>query len=812
VPGASGLLRLLHRAAQGLHEIVNRLFIGKCASASRSPWIWFGASLLVCLPAAKLASTVRLDTNLIRLLPKSSPAAKWTRALEDVVSDGGYFSIVFEGEDRARLLLAVRAAADRIEQLPETATVEYTYPRRFLEAYRYRLIPEYYLREALDEIIRWQAELSPVGVALLGSDAAPGGRPSGAPDRAELEEKIRELGHITDFHESDDGRVMGLIVRPRRGVSSFGDIRQLFQGLSGIAEETGRAQGVWAGVGGSLRNKISEYDLITKDLSTSGTISAVLIVLFLVASFRTIGVIPFLLYPVALGLIVTYAFVPALVGSLNTITAFLLLVLFGTGVENPIHLMKRFQFELRTRAPDAALRETFTSTGPSVIISGLTTAVPLFLLTVSDFRGFSEFGLIAGTGIIVMMVVLLLIMPACLILGHRYRLIRPTSESAQWAILPPPWVSAGSALLVAAAAGAIFFLLRFDYDFSNLKATVAESTAVKERHRKVYRSSLSPAALYVARDADALDRFLAVLAEARRKPGSTFGRITSIRDYAPAPAPAAERLDLISQIQDELSGSWVRRIEDPRSREWIDDIKRWAPPEHSPRIEELPAPLQRSYEARDGSGKFIVGIYPNVERKHGKNSMAFTRELYALPLPAGVQGPSGETPLFAEILWVVLGEGPWLVLLTVAGLVLLILASTRSLRVTAVIVLPLVSGVVLGLGVMSVSGLKLNFFNVVVIPTLLGMGVDFGVHYYRRWEELGGDLHETQRELLEPLTTVTISAILGYSGMIFASHPGLRSIGIAASLGLMGNLLTYTTLVPGMLRIHKRRRYPEGGP
>jgi hypothetical protein len=138
--------------------------------------------------------------------------------------------------------------------------------------------------------------------------------------------------------------------------------------------------------------------------------------------------------------------------------------------------------------------------------------------------------------------------------------------------------------------------------------------------------------------------------------------------------------------------------------------------------------------------------------------------------------------------------------------VALILLHSRSLKVTAVIVLPLVSGVLIGLGVMAVAGLKLNFFNVVVIPTLLGMGVDFGVHYYRRWEELGRDLRETQRELLEPLTVVTVSAILGYSGMIFASHPGLRSIGIAASLGLAGNLFTYTTLVPGMLRIIDRRR------
>lgn len=787
---------------------LQRLFLALCASAQRRPWAWFIASLLLCVPAGWQASVLRLDTNLTRLLPKSSPAASWTRTLDDVVSDGGYFSVLFEGGDRGRLIEAVRRAAGRMEALPEVATVEYTYPRAFLEHWRYELVPEYELGRVLDELIRWESELSPVGVDLLGPAAGgggPGGRRAGEPDRAELEQRVRDFGTITDFHESADGRVLGIIVRARRGVSSFGDVRRLYDSLTTIADEEARRDGLWSGVGGSLRNKINEFKLIRKDLNTSGTISGAFIVGFLILSFRTIAVIPFLLYPVAFGLLATYALLPALVGSLNTITAFLLLVLFGAGVENPIHLMKRFQYELQSRDAAAALRETFTSTGPSVVVSGVTTAVPLFILTVSDFRGFSEFGLIAGTGILVMMAVLLLIMPACLVLGHRLGLIRPAHESAQWGIVPSGRVSAATALIVVAAAVAAVVFLRFDYDFSNLKATVPDSAAIKERHSKVYPQSLSPAALYVARDERALDDLLDVLVAARRRPGTTIGKITSIRDWAPTPPRAAERLDLISQIQDQVSGRWVRRIESPESREWIAEVKAWSPPGGNPTIGGLPPILRHRFEARDGSGEFIVGIYPNAERKDGRNSMAFTAELYGLTLPAGVRGPVGETPLFAEILWIVLGGGPWLVFFTVAGLVALILAHSRSLRVTAVIVLPLLSGVVLALGVMAVVGLKLNFFNVVIIPTLLGMGVDFGVHYYRRWEELGRDLRETQRELLEPLTTVTVSAILGYAGMIFASHPGLRSIGIVACLGLAGNLFTYGMLVPGLLRLAAAR-------
>lgn len=781
---------------------LRRLLLAVCELAARRPVAWILCALLLCVPAFLQVRQIRLDTNLTRLLPKSSPAATWTRSLEDVVSDGGYLSVLFEGKDREQLIAAVERAAARIEKVPGIATVEYRNPREFLERYRYLLVPEYYLVNVLDELIGWEAELSPVGVDLLGDDGPPGApaKPGGL-TRRELEDQIRNFADITTYQESRDGTVFGMIVRPRRGVSNFGEIRRIFATVTKIAEEEAAAAGIWSGVGGSLRNKISEYDLIVRDLNVSGTVSAAMIVLFLVFSFRSLAVIPFLLFPVGVGLLFSYAFVPWLTGGLNTITAFLLLVLFGIGVENPIHLMKRFQYELLSRPPREALRETFSSTGPSVIVSGLTTAVPLFILTVSDFRGFSEFGLIAGVAIIVLMTTLLAVMPASLALGQRLGLIRARHEAASWGVVPPPLLSLLVALLVAGAAFVASQGLRFDYDFTNLKAVVPESTAVRERHVKVYPQSLTPSAVYVVPNERTLDAFLRVLEEARRTPGSKIGRITTIRDFAPTAAAGAERRDLIGQIKEQLSGRWVRRIEDPESRRWIDDIRAWELPPADPAAADLPPALHRRFEARDGSGEHIVGIYPNDMTKSGLVYMAFTKELYGLAIPAGVRGPVGETPLFSEILWIVLGEGPWLVLGTVLGIVALILLHSRSLRATAIIILPLLSGVTLGLGTMAAIGLKLNFFNVIVIPTLLGMGVDFGVHYYHRWQELGRNLRETQRELLEPLTTVTVTTIMGYSGMVFASHPGLESIGIAACLGLVGNLLTYTMLVPGLLRL-----------
>jgi predicted RND superfamily exporter protein len=218
-----------------------------------------------------------------------------------------------------------------------------------------------------------------------------------------------------------------------------------------------------------------------------------------------------------------------------------------------------------------------------------------------------------------------------------------------------------------------------------------------------------------------------------------------------------------------------------------------------PSIDELPDIIKRGLMTQDGSGEFVLGIYPNLPRRDGHEAMRFARELYGLSLPDSAKGPIGEMPVFAEILWLVTGEGPLIVVATLIGVALIVFLGYRSLKDTCWTVFPLLGGMALALGIMAVSGLKLNFFNVVVIPALLGLGIDHGVHYYRLWKELGRDTVKTQRELFGPLTTCTLTTMMGYSGMAFARHEGLRSIGLVACLGLAAIWFVSLVVFPGIL-------------
>ncbi len=790
-----------------------RLIRPICRVSLRRPGLVVLLTILASLPAVHEVRKIRLDTDLSRLLPKDSRAVRTGRELEKVVGgDGGYFSVVFEGDRKDGLGRAVDLMAQRAAALSDVQAVEFRNPVEFIRRYRFLLVPSRTLREVSDLVDHLEAEANPLVVDLDDEDDA-AGREGSPKDTSDLEARIERSMELPERAQSPDGRLMGLIVRPKKGVTSLGATRDLFQRLAKLADDTARENGVTSWVSGSNRNKVDIYTQIRDDLNRSGTIAAVGIVVVLILAYRSVRILPVVLVPIGLGLLWSYAFVPALVGDLNTITSFLLMVLFGTGVEFAVHLVMRFQAELGSLPLDQALFETYRSTGRSIVTSGLSTTLGMAVLIFSRFRGFSEFGIIAGIAILAIFGAMFVALPALLVLGVRLGLVKARAEGAgHVSFVPRPWLTwavGGVALLAGAVAAAS---LAFDYDFTRLQPEIPSAEEAKSRHRSVYPGFTVPGAFYACADLASLDAALDVLERRRNEigEGGILGVATSVRDFAPGPEEFAQRLAIVLDLKERLSARWTERIEDEKKRRWIHSIRDFEPPATAPTIDELPPEILRRFVARDGSGEWIIAVDVVGRSRDGRTAMAFTKEVYGLTMPAGVRGPTGDKPVLAEILWLVTEEGPWLVALTFLGIFVLVLIDRRSLAQTLWVLVPLVAGLLLTLGLLAAVGGKLNFFNIVVLPNLIGNAVDNGVHYFRRWLETGFDTRATQGELAEALTASALTTVMGYAGLLTAHHAGLRSIGGLAVLGLSCCWFTGVVLMPGLLGLLTGRLRLEG--
>lgn len=783
-----------------------------CRESFRRPLIWIAAALILSIPAIRQIHRVKLDTSPVRFLPTNSRAAKLTRELDRAVGERSFFYILFKGGDQEKLKEAVETAASTIAELKGIKSIEYRYPLDFFQKYRYLLIPSEYLGLILETFIRWESELSPLGADILGEE-----KQTESWGESENKRYIMQImdryGSLPEYHQSRDGLIMGMIVRPEWGLRDIAEAQRLFSELKGVTLQISSEYGIGSGVGGALSRWVTGYNVIISDIKRSGMIMIIGTILVLFLGYRSLKIIPVLLFPLTLGLVWAVGLIPILVGDLNTITSFLVVISFGYGIDFSIHLSKRFQRELGSHSPLMALQQTFSGAGRSALVSGLTTALTLFVLMISDFRGISEFGLVGGTALIMIILAMILFMPATMVLGLKWGLIKQSQSSPKKAFIPRSFWT----LLMLAGVIAAFVLAgmysRFDYDFSKLGPTIAEPKEITESQDRVYPTSIAPSALYVAKDLMALDQLQAQLKKIKESNANTaIGWVHSLRDFCPGDEETQRRREIIGEIKEQIKGRWISRLKDPERKKWIMDLSEWQPPFHQPVLSELPEGFKRDLITEESPGRFIVALYPNRDPRHGKNAMAFTQELYSLKAPEEVEGPIGETPVYAEILWLVVSQGPKIVLLALLAVFLLVLMDQRSLSQTGWMMVPLISGIGITFGFMVLLNFKLNLFNMVVLPVLLGMGVDNGVHFFRRWKEKEGHTGETQKEFLNPLTLTTATTILGYGGLTLAHHPGLQSIGLLACLGLASNWATSLFLLPGLLDLSSRRAIQKKRP
>ena len=510
-----------------------------------------------------------------------------------------------------------------------------------------------------------------------------------------------------------------------------------------------------------------------------------------------------------LGLLWSFATVPFTFGSLNLITSFLTVILFGLGVDFPIHIVKRLQIELQAKPIKEALEITFVDTGISVIISALTTAAGFIIVIFSNFRGFYEFGVLSAFSILMILIAMFLAFPAALVVVWKITGLKKMRPISRRAYIPGKTITIAFGLLTIVCLYFTVNDLKFDYFLSNTdfkRANYKDYQIVNDKIDNIYSTSMSPAAIYAAPNIKALDSALNTLRIAKNKKNSGINRIRSIRDFAPDSVDLNERLSLISDIKEILNGDWTAKIEDSTLQKVISDFKIWQTPTECPQMREIPNLISDNLLGNKGSGYLLINVYPTHERKDGRTAIAFTAELDSLRKTPNVKGPVGETIIFADILNLVIGEAWWIVALGQLLVFLVVIVFQRNLKITLLMFIPLISGLLITFGIYGIFGIKITFFSVICIPVVMGMGVDGGIHYINRWYYRDKNLKQTQIELFEPLSSAFLTVIFGYCGMILSSHSGLQSIGLLSSLGMLAIWLANLIFLPGILKMYERRK------
>ena len=644
---------------------------------------------------------------------------------------------------------------------------------------------------------------------------------------------------------SKDHKALLVIAEPRQSAMDYQFAEQVMRWTrehirSMTAEPDVRDSGVRAIPAGAYVYAEQEHWLIEANVRRISLISIAGNLLLCLVIYPRIPLLLLSLLPATLGIVWTTGVASFYPGEVNLISLSFIAILAGLGDDQVVHFFNRVPQEWAKAGVrnggtlnDAVIR-SFETTGFSVVLCIVTAATATASLATSSFKGLAEFGFILTVGMFMMMIHTLLTVPALLQLWWRVRKPR-APETITFRLLP--WVARKSVdfvgrhtRFVVGLGGGMFLLSLVFLPAIKLQKHFeiagADNPAVAAQNLLSARFGIegSPNVLLIAGgEQEVLGRAekLAAGLDAYQQRG-VIKSIFSPTILLPSARTQTERASLLAGVNFAAS---ARALEDSLRENGF----RTGPIE--PFIDRLRQLGQDRGRVRDPitletAAKFLPPtLLDNSIRKTGDGSYVAAITFYGTDpdavevVPEGVIeswrnqfGPFVEfsfDKMNRDLQRQVLHDSSRALVWTAAGILLVVYLCFRNLRVSLIVLIPIVFGVITTFGLLLLVRHRFSFMSITAVPLIIGIGIDNGIHLVRRYlENESNEILVIAKASGAALIQSNLTTIVGFGALMTSSFSPLVEMGLVTSLGVALALAGGLLLIPAVILLGERRR-PE---
>jgi predicted RND superfamily exporter protein len=590
------------------------------------------------------------------------------------------------------------------------------------------------------------------------------------------------------------------------------------------------------GYGGDIPNAAAEKESLVSEAVIATSIAAALILAGIVFFYRSLWAIPLVFFPPLFGVGCAYAFATHHYGYVNASGAFLGAIILGNGVNYPIVLYSRYrEFRARGMSPDEARREAVWNAFRAELVGSSVASIAYGSLTVTNFRGFNQFGVIGFVGMLLVWVSMIPCLPALVVLVERAQKYVPAfmRESAphldadqsrglvsrvvgdatrRW-----PHLFVGVALVfTVVAAWRLPGFLRdpWEYDFDKLGSKGSRSSGPAQWSAKADRILTGrvnlAGSLVLADSPEQVQALKAKILEsdAADPAGSLIEGVTTVADFLPGTkAEQADKLAVLARLRERITPNVLGRLPEDEAR----SLREMTPPETLAALtpSQLPPLLRRNFSEKSGAigTVFYVRYKPGVSNNDGHNLLRMARALEGITLPDGTRvDAASRATVFAEMIKSLERDGPLATGVSFLGVVCVVLLATSSKRGSFAVILSLVLGVVWTLGIAAFVGERLNFLNFIALPITFGIGSEYPFNIFDRSRLLAGDVTAAVKLHFGAVALCSYTTVIGYGSLLFADNQALRSFGRLATSGEIACVLAALFFLPSLLHLLDRAR------
>ncbi len=310
----------------------------------------------------------------------------------------------------------------------------------------------------------------------------------------------------------------------------------------------------------------------------------------------------------------------------------------------------------------------------------------------------------------------------------------------------------------------------------------------------------------------------------RAKRNVTIKSFVSVATFVPDKDRQEERMELIEEIEEILQREALKKVKG-KSREIIEELETMTDVEPFT-IEKIPAWAIESIRERDredANGNVQRGqvgtlgyVYADlqpwdaIQVRYYQDTFGFLpvrdmknvevpKELEEAKIPVAASGF-----ILADVIRLVEIDGKRLATWVAFVVFLILLFDLRNFRWALLCFSTIALGSLWTLAMMGILDVKVGMYNLIVIPVILGAGIDGAIHIFHRYRELNVGQRGMAEAMMSTGVTVAASSLTdmaGFAGLMFIPHKGLNTIGELAVLGIGCCLLASLIVTPWAIRI-----------
>ena len=631
-----------------------------------------------------------------------------------------------------------------------------------------------------------------------------------------------------------------------------------------VGETQLQVPGVNAGITGEPVLKHDEMSQAERDVSRAALLSLVLVAMIFICGYHEIRRPILATLCLLVGIGYTLGFATLAVGRLNILSITLVPILIGLAIDFGVHLISRYEEELRAgKDQQAAIHKALVFSGIGIFTSGFTTAGAFLAMLLTQFKGVREMGLISGIGLLVCLVPMMTLLPLMLARGKKdlpdeRKARRGSGRRARieqiWLKRPKLVLVVGTALTLIAVAR--FPQVDFDYNLLNLQTRNLPAVSLEEKLMQSGSQSLLSAVAVadsLARARELEERFRALpsvanvgsmvkyLTENQGRKLELLREIKSRVGDIRLPPPDTHPVDTASLGRSLATlelylGVGAGKIRSQGGDEKfatellaLRDAVRALQRVIAGNGERAGARLTTLQKGLLGDVRETLSIIRNqdaTERLAPEDIPPFLRERFISPsgkfllqiYPRGdVWQRSTQEQFVRELRTVdpaVTGSPVQIYEYTslvkesfqragayAAGVIaIIVFLHFRRMDSVLLAFLPVVLGFCWMLGLMTIFGISFNPVNIMSLTLVIGIGVTNGIHILNRFAE------EPHPSLMATSTGKAVlvsglNTIAGFGSLLVAKHQGIASLGAVMAIGTGMCMLASLTVLPAVLTL-----------